>query len=81
MKYFTALTTSSVLILGWRGVALDDAGKPVSNDKNLLDRVIAQLCRLASIHEVKGDEVAELGELSTECASICFVVLHLSPHT
>ena len=68
-------------VLGWRGVALDGAGKPVSNDKNLLDRVIAQLCRLASIHEVKGDEVAELCELLTECTSICFVVLHLSSHT
>ena len=29
-------------VLGRRGVALDDAGKPVTNDKNLLDRVIAQ---------------------------------------
>ena len=67
-------------ILGWRGVALNDAGIPVSNDKNLLDRVVAQLGRLASIHEVKGDEVAELGELSTKCTSISLVVLHLGPH-
>ena len=68
-------------VLGWRGVTLDDAGKPVSDDKNLLDCVIAQLGRLASIHEVKGDEVAELCELSTECTSVGLVVLHLSPHT
>ena len=45
-------------VLSWRGVALNDAGEPVSNDKNLLNRVIAQLGRLASVHEVKGDEVA-----------------------
>ena len=44
-------------VLGWRGVALNDAGIPVSNDKSLLDRVVAQLGRLASIHEVKGDEI------------------------
>ena len=67
-------------VLGWRGVALDDAGKPVSNDKNLLDRVIAQLGRLASIHEVEGDEVAELRELSAKCTSVGLVVLHLGPH-
>ena len=44
-----------------------------------LDRVIAQLSCLASIHEVKGDEVAELGELSAEATSISLVVLHLGP--
>ena len=67
-------------VLGWRGVALNDAGVPVSNDKNFLDRVVAQLGRLASIHEVKGDEVAELGKLSTKCTSIGLVVLHLGPY-
>ena len=67
-------------VLGWRGVALNDAGVPVSNDKNLLDRVVAQLGRLASVHEVKGDEVAELGKLSTKCTSIGLMVLHLGPY-
>ena len=51
-------------VLGWRGVTLNDAGVPISNDENLFDRVIAQLGRLASVHEVEGDEVAELCELS-----------------
>ena len=36
-------------VLSWRGVALNDAGEPVANDKNLLDRVIAQLGRLVCI--------------------------------
>ena len=71
---------SILSVLGWRGIALNDAGVPVSDDKNLLDRVIAQLGRLASIHEVKGDEVAELGKLSAECTSVGLVVLHLSPY-
>ena len=60
---------------------MDDAGKPVTNDKNLLDRVIAQLGRLASIHEVKGDEVAELCELAAKCTSVGLVMLHLGSHT
>ena len=68
-------------VLGWRGIALNDAGVPISDDKNLLDRVIAQLGRLASIHEVKGDEVAEFGKLSTECTSVGLVVLHLGSYT
>ena len=67
-------------VLGWRGVALNDAGIPVSNDKNLLDRIIAQLGRLASVHEVEGDEVAELCELSAECTSVGLVMLHLGPY-
>ena len=66
--------------LCWRGIALDDAGIPVSDDKNLLDRVVAQLGRLASVHEVKGDEVAELGELSAKCTSIGLVMFHLGPY-
>ena len=68
-------------VLGWRRVTLNDAGIPVSNDKNLLDRVIAQLGRLASIHEVEGDEVAELCKLSAECTTVGLVMLHLSPNT
>ena len=67
-------------VLGWRRVALNDAGVPVSNDKNLFDRVIAQLGRLASIHEVEGDEVAELCELSAKCTSVGLVMLHLGPY-
>ena len=59
---------------------MNDAGKPVTNDKNLLGRVVAQLGRLASIHEVKGDEAAELGEFSTECTTISLVVLHLGSY-
>ena len=68
-------------VLGWRRVTLNDAGIPVSNDKNLFDRVIAQLGRLASIHEVEGDEVAELSELSAKCTTVGLVMLHLGPNT
>ena len=44
------------------------------------DRVVAQLGRLASIHEVEGDEVAELSELSAKCTSVGLVMLHLGPY-